>query len=229
MFWCVFYFHVYRFILFLSAVRGVSPIRIENVHTKLSKYCIFETSIKYMVYSALSTMSGISYLIISICICMSKEKLKWEPLCLWNRKRFINLHRPIRNVFSFVVFYFSLFLRCFGKETVFAVTSCQGWLGLSISSKGQEAVWFFSCSTIIRPPLSLLGKCDAKHLKVLSPMIKDSSLSVASLCLIQAPTEQCVQPKEKTQLSPKRGSAVFMFHVPDTPEMECRILLLILV
>ena len=86
---------------------------------------------------------------------------------------------------------------CFGvlrRETVFVVTSCQGWLGLCISSDGEEAVRFF-CSTVIRhPPPSHVCKCDAKKLKVLSPMIKDSSLSVA----IQAPTEQRVQPKEKT-------------------------------
>lgn len=49
-------------------------------------------------------------------------------------------------------------------------------------------------------------------------MIKDSSLSVAILSLIQAPTEQCVQPKEKAQLSPKRGSGFFIFQVPPTPE-----------
>lgn len=51
-------------------------------------------------------------------------------------------------------------------------------------------------------------------------MIKDSSLSVAIRCLIQAPTEQRVQPKEKTQLSPKRGSAFFIIQFPPTPELD---------
>lgn len=110
---------------------------------------------------------------------------------------------------------------CFGMfriHIVFVVTSCQGWLGLCISSDGEGAVRFF-CSTVIRPTPtpSLVWKCDAKNLKVLSPMIKDSSLSVAIRCLIQAPTEQ---PEEKTQLSPKRGSAFFIIQFPPTPEQD---------
>lgn len=107
----------------------------------------------------------------------------------------------------------------FRSDRFFVVTSCQDWLGLGIRTDGQEAVWFF-CGTVIRPhhqqhpsslplPHSLLSKCDAKHLKVLSPMIKDSSLSVAILRLIQAPTEQREQPKDKTQLSPRREAAYF--------------------
>lgn len=135
---------------------------------------------------------------------------------LWNIKGFINLHPPIINVCSFVVFYFSLFCSVQNRDSL-----CCHFLSRLVrtSSNGQEAVWFF-CSTVIRPPLSLPCKCDAKHLKVLSPMIKDSSLSVAILCLIQAPTEQCVQPREKAQLSPKRGSAFFIFQGPPTPELD---------
>lgn len=113
---------------------------------------------------------------------------------------------------------------CFGVfriHIVFVVTSCQGWLGLCISSDREGAVWFF-CSTVIRPTPtpSLVCKCDAKNLKVLSPMIKDSSLSVAIRCLIRAPTEQRVQPEEKTRLSPKRGSTFYIIQFPPTPEQD---------
>lgn len=94
------------------------------------------------------------------------------------------LNPPIMNIVSFVL------VRCtnFRTEAAFVVTSCQGWLGLNISSDGQEAVWFFCCRVIRHPPtppslfhLSLPCKCDAKHLKVLSPVIKGSSLSVTRL------------------------------------------------
>lgn len=115
---------------------------------------------------------------------------------LRNRKGFIHLNLPIINVFSFVVFYFSV-LWCSEQRVLFVVTSCQGWLGLSISSDRQEAVWFF-CNTVIRPPLYLLCKCDAKHLKVPSPMIKDSSLSVAILCLwFKPPQSNVCNPKRR--------------------------------
>lgn len=132
-----------------------------------------------------------------IVICIAKEKLKWEPLCFRSEIGKDSLIYTLQSWRSSVLLSFTfLCFVVFRTETVFVVTSCQGWLGLNISCSGQEAVWFF-CSSVIRPPLSLACKCDARHLKVLSSMIKGSSLSVASLRLIPAPTEQCVQPKER--------------------------------
>lgn len=49
------------------------------------------------------------------------------------------IHSPVMNPLSFVIFYFS-FSPVLRLEKVFVVTSCQGSLGLSISSDGQEAV-----------------------------------------------------------------------------------------
>lgn len=71
-----------------------------------------------------------------------------------------------------------------------------------------------------QPHPSLVCKCSAEDLKVLSPVIKGGSLSAASRRLIRAPTERRVQPGEETQLSSKkriRVSLFFIIHFSLTP------------
>lgn len=178
-----FCFDVHCFIFTLSARRGISLICIGNVHTNLSRTAFLKRQWSWCYM--LSTVSNTLYLTHIVYLYFQrKAQIQISVLPLWKWQGFIHVS-PIKKM-SWVLLSCTFCVSAvFITETVFVVISCQGWLGLYISSDGQEAVWFFFY-TVIRspPPPSLPCKCDAKHLKVLSPMIKDSSLSVASLCLI---------------------------------------------
>lgn len=164
-FWCTL-FHLYS-----VSRQGVLLMSIGNIHTKLSRTAFLKTSIKHIAVYMLSTLRNILYFIETHSYLYFPPKKRANQWFALMRKIFINLHSPIMNLLSFVIFYFS-FSPVLRLEKVFVVTSCQGSLGLSISSDGQEAVWFF-CSTIIRPPFFFPSRnCDAKHLKVLLPWLK---------------------------------------------------------
>lgn len=112
---------------------------------------------------------------------------------------------PIR-VSSLAISYFSLSL-AFRAETVFVVTSCQRCLGLRISSNGEEAVRSpppFFCDTVIRQPPPPISKCNARDLKVLSPVIKDSSLSVATLSDASPHRATCATQREDVLVIQRR-------------------------
>lgn len=121
------------------------------------------------------------------------------------------------SVSSLAVSYFSL-SPVFRVETVFVVTSCQRCLGLSIGSNGEEAAWFFFfCDTVIRhPPSPSSSNAMQKISKYCLQWLKTAHY-LWLLCLMQAPTEQRVQPEKKKHLSSKRGPAFDKFLFLSSP------------
>lgn len=146
----------------------------------------------------LSTVNCIAHLISIFVMYISKEGRSASPMNLENIHKFASSNGNKKHL----GLYFSLFLHLsVQREPLLSLPVKVSQYSASLPIR-QEALRFF-CTTVIRLPAPFSQSCkwDAKNLKVLSPMIKDSSLSVATLCLIQAPTEEHVESKERPRLS----------------------------
>lgn len=119
-------FHLYS----VSKKRHITDMHWKCSH-KAVKNSIFKTSIKYMLYAVNCKQYTVSY---RYSFCISKEKLKYKSNLLPKSN-----HQCLQ-LCCLLLFCVSA---VFVTDTVFVVISCQDWLGLNISSNGQEVVWFF--------------------------------------------------------------------------------------
>lgn len=118
---------------------------------------------------------------------------------LWNIKGFINLHPPIINVCSFVVFYFSLFCSVQNRDSL-----CCHFLSRLVrtSSNGQEAVWFF-CSTVIRPPFLFPANAMQSISKYCLPWLKTAHYLWLFSVWFKPPQSNVCNPERRRNCHPK--------------------------